>query len=57
VGTHVLRLKAAESYQETSQCTYLTGLKNPDKPKIFINEKRKKSFVPPLLSGFGEDPD
>jgi len=54
----VLRLKDAESYLETSQCTYFTeknglrdvkrayfirywqrsGLKNPDKAKIFIKE-------------------
>jgi len=83
VSTLVLRLKAAESFPETSQCTLRTqqcvsgeksglrdvkrvdfirywrrsGLKNPDKPKIFYKEKRKKSFVPPVLSGFGEDPD
>jgi len=31
-----------------------SGLKNPDN---FYKEKRKKSFVPPVLSGFGEDPD
>jgi len=73
MSTHVLCLKAAESFLETSQCTYFTeksglrdvkradfirywrryGLKNPDKPKIFI----KKLFVPPVLSGFGKDPD
>jgi len=23
----------------------------------FYKENRKKSFVPPVLSGFGEDPD
>jgi len=77
VSTHVLRLKAAESFLETNHCTYFTeksglrdvkrahfvrywrrsGLKNPDKPKIFIKKKEKKSFVPPVLSGFGEDPD
>jgi len=58
VSTHVLRLKASESFLETSQCTYFTkksglrdvkradfirywrrsGLKNPDKPKIFIEK-------------------
>jgi len=72
----MLRLKDAESFLKTSQCTYFTeksglrdvkrayfirywrrsGLKNPDKPKI-CKEKRKKSLVPPVLSGFGEDPD
>ena len=58
VSTLVLRLKAAESFLESSQCTYFTeksglrdakrsdfirswrrtGLKNPDKPKIFIKK-------------------
>ena len=57
MSMHVLCLKAAESFLETSQCIYFTeksglqdvkradfirywqrsGLKNPDKPKIFIN--------------------
>ena len=58
MSTHVLRLKAAESFLGTSQCTYFiekfglrdvkradfirywrrSGLKNPDKPKIFIKK-------------------
>jgi len=58
---HVLRLKAAESFPEASQCTYFTeksglrnvkradfirywrrsGLKYPDKPKIFIKKNER----------------
>jgi len=50
MSTHVLHMKAAESFLETSQCTNFTeksgsgdywqrpGLKNPDKPKIFIKK-------------------
>jgi len=61
VSTHVLRLKAAESFLETSQCTHFTeksglrdvkradfirywrrsGLKIPDKPKIFIRKNER----------------
>jgi len=77
VSTHVLLLKAAESFLETSQCTNFTEksvlrdvkkadfircwlrseLKNPEETEDFYEEKRKKSSVPPVLSGFGEDPD
>jgi len=34
------------------------GFNNPDKPKIFIKKNvRNDSFVPPVLSDFGEGPD
>jgi len=51
VSTLVLRLKGAESFLETSQCTWerksVEVQENPD------YEMRKKQ----ILSGIGEDPD
>jgi len=66
VSTLVLRLKADESFPETSQCTLERadftrnwrrfGLRNLNKPKIFI-KKNVTNHSLPVLSGLGEDPN
>jgi len=51
VSRHMLRLKAAESFLETSQCTYFT------EKCTYFTEKSGLRDVEQFLFGIGEDPD
>jgi len=43
--------------REVKKTDFIRYWRRSGKTEDFYKEKRKKSFVPPVLSGFGEDPD